>query len=369
MDWLYHMFFQRLPIRDARADSNLETLNIDERAHIRAVHRRALFLAALFDLIAYVLYYLPISWFPALFPSETVTLPFVDRAVTLAWGKLIWAFVLTYAEIYALVLLNIAGTHEIAVATGYINADTKAARTPELVRIGTAYKARVASRYGIDPYRGINHTAIFLFLFVWRLKGWIGNQLIQYSLINLLGRFVLHELIDFAGMPLYMAINMWATNTVLTEARVVIMGQAIVDQCMRRIPIRNLSADGRQILYDTLQFIAVSKRDYHPNHDLLTERLIEHFGIPVESAHYVSTNYVEILKQKNDIEGQVCRLVIVLGYIFDGELSWRERRAIDRLHSRGILEERAVDVARYCDDFVDGAGVEPLLHRYLDPPH
>jgi len=102
---------------------------------------------------------------------------------------------------------------------------------------------------------------------------------------------------------------------------------------------------------------------------LLTERLIEHFGIPVESAHYVSTNYVEILKQKNDIEGQVCRLVIVLGYIFDGELSWRERRAIDGLHGIGILEERAVDVARYCNDFVDGAGLEPLLHRYLNPTY
>jgi hypothetical protein len=161
---------------------------------------------------------------------------------------------------------------------------------------------------------------------------------------------------------------MWSSNTVLTEARVVIMGQAIVEQCMRRIPIRQLSADGQQIVYDTLQLIAASKRDYHPNHDFLTEHIIERFAIRVEPAHYISANYLEILEQQHDIEVQICRLMIILGYILDGRLSRRERRGIEWLHSMGILQERPPDVERYRKDFVGGAGVEPLLERYLGSP-
>jgi hypothetical protein len=364
MERLYRAFFQRLPVRQVRTDSHLELLNPDESAYIHRVHRRAMVMAALLDVIGYLFYYLPIYNTPRLFPVASIVLPLVG-SIVLRWGELVWAIMTTAAEIYALVLLNIAGVHEIGVGTGYLTPETKPERTRHAIRIGLAYKPRVASRYGIDPYQGANRWVLFLFLMFARFKGWIGNKLIQYSLANLFGRFALRTAIDFAGMPLYMALNAWATNTVLREARVIIMGQAIIESLVRSLPLSQLPADGQIMVYDTLQYIAVGKRDYHQNHDLLTERLMQRFEIPVEKYHYISANYLELLNHRHDATGRLCRLVLVLGYILDGRVSRRERHQIERLNRLGILDERYDDVQRYCVDFVRGAGVEALIQRYL----
>src|SRR5262245_20853150 len=124
MERLYRAFFQRLPVRQVRTDSYLELLNPDESAYVQRVHRRAMAMAALLHVVAYLLYYLPFYRFPWLFPVTSATLPLAGP-ITLRWGEYVWAVVLTVAEIYALVLLNIAGVHEIAVATGYLTAETK----------------------------------------------------------------------------------------------------------------------------------------------------------------------------------------------------------------------------------------------------
>jgi hypothetical protein len=364
MERFYRAFFQRLPVRPVRTDNHLELLNPDERAYIQRVHRRAMAMAALLDVIGYVLYYLPLYSVPRLFPVASATLPLLGP-IALRWGEYAWAALMTAAEIYALVLLNIAGVHEIGVGTGYLTSETKPERTSQAIKISLAYKQRAASGYGIDPYQGAKRWVLLLFLVFARLKGWIGNRLIQYSLANLLGRFALRSLLDFAGMPLYMAINAWATNAVLREARVIIMGQAIVESLARRLPLNRLPPDGQIMLYDTLLYTAISKRRYHQNHDLLTERLMQRFEIPVETYHYISANYLELLNQRHDTTGQLCRLVLVLGYILDGQVSRRERQQIERLNHLGILSERYEDVQRYCQDFVRGAGVEALMQRYL----
>src|SRR5215831_15359422 len=100
MEWLYRVFFRSLPIRQVRTDSHLELLNPDESAYIQRVHRRAMVMAALLDVIAYLLYYLPIYCFPHLFPLFPVALPLAGK-LELRWGEYLWAVTLTVAEIYA----------------------------------------------------------------------------------------------------------------------------------------------------------------------------------------------------------------------------------------------------------------------------
>jgi hypothetical protein len=53
----------------------------------------------------------------------------------------------------------------------------------------------------------------------------------------------------------------------------------------------------------------------------------------------------------------LCRLVIVLGFILDGHLSWRERWKLRRLHERRVLPEGDREVKRRLRDFVNGAGI------------
>jgi hypothetical protein len=48
----------------------------------------------------------------------------------------------------------------------------------------------------------------------------------------------------------------------------------------------------RALVYDTLQYIAISKRDFHQNHYLLTRELLELWHVPAEARHPLPADYL-----------------------------------------------------------------------------
>ena len=123
--------------------------------------------------------------------------------------------------------------------------------------------------------------------------------------------------------------------------------------------------DEAKLLYDTLQFIAVSKRDYHRNHYALTRMLLTHFAIPLEEKHALPGDYRSRLENASPEMRDLCTLVTLLGFLLDGKLSWRERGRITLLNEAGILKESFTEVRHYATAFIDGKGIEPLFQRYL----
>ena len=79
---------------------------------------------------------------------------------------------------------------------------------------------------------------LFLFNLFMRLKGFLANQAVRYLVRLLLGRYAVRALLDFAGVPIYMAINAYATHTVLREAKVVLMGPDAIRGLVRPSPDR-----------------------------------------------------------------------------------------------------------------------------------
>ena len=364
MSKLYYLFYQRLPVRRVNTDEHLDLLNDAEIKLIRRSHLVLMMIAALLAVIGFLLFYLPTWWYPQYFPVAKASLPFIGP-ITIKWGELLWCVLLSMIELYLLVLLNITGVHEIAVATGFINSETKYEKGEDLLGVGLEKKAKDVSRYGIDPFQGLNKWALFLFNFVLRLKGWLGNMAIRYLLRLLLGRYAVRELLDLSGMPLYMIINALAIHTVLREARVIIMGQAIIRSLIQRLPKSGLSDFEKELLYDTLQYIAISKRDFHRNHFLLTKLLLEILDIPIEQNHYLPDDYIEKLKYAPDNIRAFCQLIILLGFILDGQVSRRERIKINSLNNAGILLESYRDVKRYSNDFLNGRGIYIWSEIYL----
>jgi hypothetical protein len=206
---------------------------------------------------------------------------------------------------------------------------------------------------------------LFLFNVVLRLKGWAGNQIVRYLTRTLLGRYAVRALLDFAGMPLYMAINAYSVHAVMREAKVVIIGRTTINLLMKRLPEIELSASEKALLYDTLQYIAVSKRDFHQNHYLLTRRMLESFQIPREQSHPLPDDYFERLERATAAVRDVCQIVILLGFILDGQISWRERWKLRRLNREGILKESHAEMRRYLRGFLNGHGVDGLVGDYL----
>jgi hypothetical protein len=362
----FTLFYQKLRARDIGADDQLHLLNDREIKHIRQSQRMVLAIAALLSVIGFLIYYLPVYHFPRLFPSIKLAIPFIGAAVRLPWGELLWCVSLTSIELYLLTLLNIFGAHEIAIATGFITVATKPEKADAVLQIGLERKTTEVNRYGIDPFQDLDRRLLFLFNSVLRLKGWFANQVVRFLVRLLLGRYAVRALLDFAGMPIYMAINAYSVHTVMREARVIIMGQTLIGLLIARLPRRELSAEEKELLYDTLQYIAVCKRDFHQNHYVLTKALLEFFHIPSEKYHRLPDDYAERLKRAPAATAALCQLIIMLGFMLDGRISWRERLRLRQMNRRGVLKESHGDLKRYARDFLNGAGVDSWSEAYLN---
>jgi hypothetical protein len=361
----FDLFYQKLPARNIGADEKLHSLSDREIARIRQRQRLVMTIAALLSVIGFLTYYLPVYRFPHLFPSTKLAIPLIDAAVRLPWAELLWCVALTSIELYLLTLLNIFGAHEIAVATGFITGATKSERADAVLQIGLEKKSTEVSRYGIDPFQGVDKRLLFLFNAVLRLKGWFANQVLRFLFRLLLGRYAVRALLDFVGMPIYMAINAYSVHAVMREARVIIMGQRLIDLVIARLPRHVLSAAEKELLYDTLQYVAICKRDFHQNHYLLTKALLEFFQVPAEEYHRLPDDYAERLKKAPAAPSALCRLIILLGFILDGRVSWRERLRLRQMNRLGVLKESHADLKRYARDFLNGAGVDSWNEAYL----
>jgi hypothetical protein len=162
-----------------------------------------------------------------------------------------------------------------------------------------------------------------------------------------------------------MAINAFSVRAVLREARVILMGQGVVTRLASCLPRRALSPAEQALLYDTLQFIAVSKRDFHRNHYLLTRELLARFRVPREDRHPLPPDYLDRLRAAPDGVLALCQAVILLGFVLDGHLSVRERRRLRELNARSLVPETPSEVARYIRDVLTGAGADAWLAPYL----
>jgi hypothetical protein len=365
MTGLSERFFNRLPFHRLSTDGQLHLLDPQEIRRLRLIQNTVMAIAATFSVLGFLAYYLPIYCYPQWFPAAEVSLPFRKAPLRLAWGECLWGIALMMLELWGLVFLNLASVHEIAVTTGFLNADNKAEKGELLLKIGLEIRSPDVRRYGIDPFKGMNLWLLFLFNLVLRLKGWLGNKAIRFLTRLLLGRYALRAVLDFVGMPLYMAINAYAVYTVMREARVIILGQTAVGLLLQRLPQMALSSAEQGLLYDTLQYIAISKRDFHGNHYLLTKGLLDHFQIPPKSSHLLSEDYLDKVQSAAPGVQALCRLVILLGFILDGHLSWRERRNLQRLNERRVLPEGEREVKRRLRDFVNGAGISAWSDAYV----
>jgi hypothetical protein len=364
MSRLYRLFFDRLPVRPVHGDGELHLLNPAEVAFIRRRHRQAVAAAAALSVAGFLGYFLPVYAAPGLFPSAPVPLPWLGE-VALPWAELLWGVLLMVLEIYLLVLVNLWGVHEIAVATGLMGAHNKAELAPRIIGIGLEDEQRGVLRYGIDPYLGMNRALLFGVNLVLRLKGWLGSKLLRYLVQRLAGRLAVRELLDFVGLPIYMAINAASTHAVLREAKVIIMGQRLVEHLARRLPARLADADAADLLHATCQLIAVSKRDFHHNHDALTKVLADRYAIRPKSAPELPADYLPRVLAASPALRELCVLALTLGLLLDGQVSWRERRRVAELRAEGLLPYTQAEVEAMCRAFTSGAGLEPLLARHL----
>lgn len=214
------------------------------------------------------------------------------------------------------------------------------------------------NKYGINPYQEVNTKLLFLYNLLLKLKGFLANKLLQYVFKRLMGRYAVRYAIDYVGIPIYMFLNALGAFTVLNEAKICILGSNYIKKFINEINIKTLSNNAKELIYDTLQLIAMSKRDYHKNHYLLTAQLFEMFDIqPVEKRVFKLEYYQKLVQSPLEIQ-DLCKKIIVLGFILDGKISQNELKKIKTLENFGILKFNSNEIKTKCNHFKNGVSFE-----------
>ncbi|HEY1037834.1 MAG TPA: hypothetical protein VGF30_00435 [Bacteroidia bacterium] len=357
---MYQWFYNSLKSKQAVADDEVYLLNDDEVKYVKKRENITIFMAAFIGAAMVVLLYLPQYWWPSLFPVNVFHLPFLSEPVEFSVISFAYGMLLVFVEIVLLTFLNIYCTHHIAFSIGFITEESKHHKDKKdlLLSIGQEKKNKDIKKLGIDPHYGQKKSRVFLMNMLFTLKATLSNLLVKILIQRVLGRYAVREVMDMLGIPIFAFWNAWGTRAVLREARIIIMGQNYLDFFREQLKsFRELSQQEKILLYDTLQFVAMSKRGYHKNHFLLSRLIVEHFAITTEEQHAVSPDYYQQLNSGLPDFKQLNETVMLLGFVLDGSISYREKKKIRELKEHNVISKTEVEVVKLAERFIYGKGL------------
>jgi hypothetical protein len=371
MKILYRYFYNKLTIPDVETDAHLHLLNPTERKAIERLEWIAWVTSGLIGTLAVLLLYLPQYYLPNLFPSMDINLPIVG-VTSVPLVATIYGVVLVFIEIWALTILHVYCIQRMAVSMGYITHDSAflTEKQDKILAVSTEEKDKTLKSFGIDPYQGMKISQVWMVNLFIALKATLSNMVVKILVRRVLGRYAVREVLDLLGIPIFAFWNIMATRNILREARVMIMGQNLIDFIVPTFEkiaseIKDLP-ETKSLIYDTLQFIAVSKRDYHANHAYLTAKILPIFGIKIEEKHLIPNDYDLRLAAAEPTLKRFCQLLIIIGLLLDGQISWRERKRIQEFHQKNIIDLSVSQLLSLKDDFLEGRGITQWIEPFID---
>ncbi len=358
---MYSLFYKLLPSKKSVADEDVQLLNEQEIRSIKKTERVAILNSAIIGSIMVVILYAPQYKYAYLFSTTEFTIPLIHQKIAISFISLIYGIILVGMEVFLLTLLNIYCTHEIALCTGFIDKKNKVSKEKKefLLNISHQKKSKEIHTLGIDPYLGLGKSTVFFLNLVFALKATLSNYFVRIIFQRLLGRYAIRMVLDLLGIPVFAFWNAMGTAKILKESRVIIMGVNYLDYFKHEIvQFRTLSEVEKSILYDSLQFIAISKRDYHQNHFVLSKIIIENFSIKTEPLHIISKDYENKIKSSEIDFKKLNEKLLILGMVLDGNISYREKNRIKKLNTSGVLSHDFATIKKIATNFTYGKGID-----------
>jgi hypothetical protein len=358
---MYRWFYKKLPVVKNISDEVVYLLNDKEVAYIKVRERQTIMIASTIGAVMVLLLYLPQYFFPHFFPQVTITINNSLPTFKLSFVAMFYGFILVFVEIYLLTLLHIYFSHELGFATGYLNAANRFTpnKINNIVNIAEQNKDKSILQLGINPYYGLHNATIFLLNILFTLKAFINNLLFKIIFQRLLGRYIIRQYLDLIGIPVYSFWNAMATRSILKQARIIMMGENVILLFQNNIKnFRLLNGLEKKLIYDALQYIAISKRDFHKNHFLLSKMILSEFEIEIVEAHTINSDFINNLSNQNNDFIKLVEKIFIIGFILDGELSRREYIRIDILQKAGLFATPPKKLKLILEHFVYGKGID-----------
>jgi len=358
---MYNLFYRLLPSKKNISDDTIYLLNDQEIKYIKKCEKLSILISALIGGIMVIILYLPQYIWSDIFVASPFHIPLLNIKVVISIPFMIYGVVLVFLELFLLMILNIYCSHEIGICAGFINKTNKNQHDKRsfLLDISKQIKTKEIHHLGINPYSGLSKTTVFLFNLAFSLKATVSNYLIRLIFQKILGRYAFRIILDFLSIPIFAFWNAWGTKMILRESRIIILGVNFLNHFKDELDaFRELNVEEKVLLYDTLQFIATSKRDYHKNHYVLSKMIIERFQIEIEKEHQISNDYYNrLINSKSDFK-LLNEKIIILGFVLDGRISIREKVRVNKLYSMKIINSDYDEVLKKSSDFNYGKGLQ-----------
>ena len=300
-----------------------------------------------------------------LFPIRKLALPFLNEPIEVEYEFYAYSLVLVILEIWYLTYVNIKAVAKIAQACGFPENDDHnyENNVSALISVGLERKQKNLQSIGINPYEGLSSWKLLLYQLFVRLKAALTNYVIKLLLRRILGRYAIRALVDFVGIPVYAFWNAYASSVVMKEALVRVMAPPLIKKFADQLyKDHQDNVEFKNLIYDSLQSVSISKRSYHYNHFLLSITLLNKFNVPVVESPSFQDDLDVFLKLVDEDTKLAYSKVVLFGIMIDGKLSQREIMTLKRLRAEGIMPYDTSDIKRWTKDYFHGRGLDEFLY-------
>ena len=335
----------------------------DQLKEVKKIKNHTLLTAALYGALGVLFLYIPQYLVPQYFAGTQYTISYINFNFELSIFQMLYGFVLVGIEIWLLMKGDLKAVGKISTVYGFKPKEENI-ETLELVYIGLGKDQRKFTEVGINPYQNFSKTGILFLRALFLIKALLSNFIFRIILKRVLGRLAIRAVIDLAGIPVYALWNAFASSIIVRKAD------------MRMQAINQMGKTGnyflnkykenktfRDLLYDTFEYIAITKRSFHPTDLIYAKYFLNIFGIKIKNEHRLSENYFEKVKNlPEDIKLAIGQLLI-LGFLLDGKIGGFEIRILKKLQLNYIIPYSIEEIKKWTKDYTLGIGFDKMFEK------
>ena len=93
----------------------------------------------------------------------------------------------------------------------------------------------------------------------------------------------------------------------------------------------------------------------------MVKEILDAFDIHPRDLKKTPNRFPDALPKLDEFTREGLLRIMVIGFIIDGELSWKEKRTLKKIYNQQILPWTVEQINAWCKDFSKGNGLEGLL--------
>lgn len=264
MDWLVKFFSKSF----AQADDRVDLLNKSEFRALNKLKFWITMLSALLGAIMVPVLIYPVIWFNSSFQVWNFNFSLQGDNIEVSTLEIAYGVFLVVIEVYLLSIIHLIAAHRMAAICGFdkFQCERNTGINDKLNRVISDDDNTLTGQVGFNPYLGINKRLVVLVNFLLVLKAAVSNWVLKFVLRRFVGRYVIKEWIELAGMPVYALWNGIATYRLLNRMQLAFMGEMAIESKLNEwLKEISYNPEIQELFFQAIQQVLMINRKHEVN--------------------------------------------------------------------------------------------------------